>query len=615
MHDDPLASQPGEDAGVRPPTANHLRQHRRNHRDLTTPRTPFGDKRAQAIPPMSRPVGKRGQGFAVEEKHQPVFRRGLAPRESHSATIFAAHSSVCGGIGLTALATLSKMLRAPTSDRRSRRLSLPSERVRRASRGARQRDEGDRHRRRCYLSQWAKERASREAVVTESAGRVLVVDDDAAVGEVLIALLERAGHRAWHVRSAGSALESIDRHGAEVVISDIRMPEMDGMELLGKILDRWPDLPVVMLTAHGSVPLAVEAMRAGAADFMLKPFDRDEILFVVRKALEAARGRLDAPPALTLRAGPFVTQSPNMRPVLDLLARAARSNATVLIQGETGTGKEVAARAIHETSGRRAKPFVAVHCAALPDSLLESELFGYEKGAFTGAAGRKPGRIEIAQGGTVLLDEIGDVTPQVQVKLLRVLQERSFERLGGTETVKADVRFVAATHRDLEAMVRAGTFREDLFYRLNVVPIVIPPLRARPEDIEPLALKFLATLASANGRPRMRFEPQALARLREPSWPGNVRQLQNFIERLVVLSDGDTVRLEDVERETARGQGPLQLPPAAPGETLDGQRRAAEATALRAALDRAGGNRLVAARLLGISRRTLYYKLSAHGIG
>jgi two-component system response regulator AtoC len=448
----------------------------------------------------------------------------------------------------------------------------------------------------------------------------LVVDDDLAVGEVLVASLERAGWHAWHVQSAESALDAIDRVGAEVVISDVRMPGMGGLELLAKVIERWPDLPVVMLTAHGSVPMAVEAMRAGAADFILKPFDRDEVLFVVRKALEAVRACADEPPALTVRAGPFVTRSPVMREVVGLLGRAARSTATVLLRGETGTGKEVAARAIHAMSARSAKPFVAVHCAALPDALLESELFGYEKGAFTGAAVRKPGRIELAQGGTLLLDEIGDVTPQVQVKLLRLLQERAFERLGGTETLKADVRFVAATHRDLEAMVAAGTFREDLFYRLNVVPVVMPPLRARPEDIESMAQQFLETLGAANGRQGVRFDGPALARLRDLRWPGNVRQLQNFVERLVVLSDDATIRGGDVEREIARGQAPAPaVDPRAAGssadETLDGQRRATEAAALRAALDRAGGNRLAAARILGISRRTLYYKLSAHGIG
>jgi DNA-binding NtrC family response regulator len=266
-------------------------------------------------------------------------------------------------------------------------------------------------------------------------------------------------------------------------------------------------------------------------------------------------------------------------------------------------------------SPRRTGPFVAVHCAALPEALLESELFGYEKGAFTGATCRKPGRLELAAGGTMLLDEIGDVPLQTQVKLLRVLQERKFERLGGTQTLDADVRFVAATHQDLEALVAAKKFREDLFYRLNVVPVTIPPLRARPEDVEGLARGFTTTLGKANGKPGARLEPAALERLRRESWPGNVRQLQNFIERVIVLSDGEVIGLADVERELARA--PMAAAPPEQGQavTLDAHRREAERDALRSAIERAGGNRALAARILGISRRSLYYKLAEHGLG
>jgi len=458
--------------------------------------------------------------------------------------------------------------------------------------------------------------------MSDASGRVLLVDDDPAVGKVLGALLTQAGIRNEHVSSAEAALVALTHKSFDVVVTDLRMPGMGGMELLGQVSERFPDIPVVVLTAHGTVPEAVEAMKKGARDFMLKPFDREEILFVVRKALAGAQAPMPSSPAT--RGAGFIGESPGMRQVYALLQRAAAGNATVLIRGESGTGKELAARALHEQSPRKAGPFVKLNCAALPETLLESELFGYEKGAFTGAASRKPGRVELAQGGTLFLDEIGDISQAVQVKLLRVLQEREFERLGGTQTIKADVRFVAATHRPLEQRVKEGLFREDLFYRLNVVPVWLPPLRERPEDIEPLALHFATTLGEANGKPEARLEPQAMALLREQPWPGNVRQLQNFVERLVVLSDGPLLTAADVQRELSRSPG-LDAPAPAPtsgavpasgvgGETLDARRKEAEKEALRAALQRAGDNRTLAARLLGISRRTLYNKLEEHGL-
>jgi two-component system response regulator AtoC len=318
-----------------------------------------------------------------------------------------------------------------------------------------------------------------------------------------------------------------------------------------------------------------------------------------------------------------------MAEVEALLARAAASPATVLLRGESGTGKELAAQAVHEGSPRKTGPLVKLHCAALPESLLESELFGHEKGAFTGAVQRKPGRVELAHGGTLFLDEIGELPLSVQVKLLRVLQEKTFERLGGTQTQSVDVRFVAATHRPLEEMVARGEFREDLFYRLNVVPVWLPPLRARPEDIAPLARHFLALHAKANGRSAMSLAPDAVALLEAQPWPGNVRQLQNFLERLVVLSDGPVLEAADLERELARQPGlapPAPPPPALPlapaaarpeagGSTLEAQRRDTERGALEDALRRAGNNRTLAARLLGVSRRTLYNKLEEHGLG
>ena len=454
--------------------------------------------------------------------------------------------------------------------------------------------------------------------MTEPTGTVLVVDDDAAVGTVLVALLAQAGLAAIHVPAGDAALRTLAQKPIDVVLTDLRMPGMDGMNLLATVVARWPDVPVVVLTAHGTVPLAVQAMRAGAADFLLKPFDREEIVFVVRKAMHAVRhadGKTGVAPMGRVAS---VGESPAMREALALLARAANSTATVLIRGESGTGKELAARAIHDQSPRRGGPFVVVHCAALPDSLLESELFGHEKGAFTGAVCRRPGRIELADRGTLFLDEIGDVPLATQVKLLRVLQERTFDRVGGTQSVKVDVRFVAATHQDLDAMVRAKTFREDLYYRLNVIPVVMPPLRERPEDIPPLVARFVTTFAEANGKSSMRFEVAAVERLGRESWPGNVRQLQNFIERLVVLTDGPAITAADVDRELARSAAisPIEAAgaPHAPPSTLVDRRRTAEREALREALERSGGNRTLAARVLGVSRRTLYNMIAQHGL-
>ncbi len=333
-----------------------------------------------------------------------------------------------------------------------------------------------------------------------------------------------------------------------------------------------------------------------------------------------------------------------MQQVAELVRRAAPGSATVVLRGESGTGKDVAAHAIHEQSPRRDGPFVKVHCAGLPDTLLESELFGYEKGAFTGAVSRKPGRVELAQNGTLFLDEIGDITLSMQVKLLRLLQDRAYERLGGSATLEADVRFVAATHRDLERMIERGEFREDLFYRLNVVTIWLPSLRARRDDIEPLANAFCERFARANHKPSMRLSPEALEHLRVQRWPGNVRQLQNFIERLVVLCDGPSIGIEDVERElTDRGPFSTQTlgkqatpaeepsgestvaPPISPHGAQAGDSealpsladhlRAAERAALERTLAHTRGNRSLAARILGIGRTTLYNKLVEHGLG
>jgi two-component system response regulator AtoC len=448
-------------------------------------------------------------------------------------------------------------------------------------------------------------------MTSDGTGEVLVVDDDPAVSKVLAALLAQAGITCRQVPDAPGALEALRARPVDVVLTDLRMPGPSGVDLLEAIVARWPEVPVILLTAHGNVGVAVEAMKKGAADFLLKPFDREEILFTVRKHLAAARHQ-DRPPRSEVAMGAVASTSHQMHEVDDLVRRAALGNASVLIRGESGTGKELAARAIHDAGPRRSAPFVKIHCAALPDTLIESELFGYEKGAFTGAASRKPGRVELAEGGTLFLDEIGDITPLIQVKLLRLLQDREFERLGSTQTLKTNARFVAATHQPLEELIKNKQFREDLFYRLNVLPIWIPPLRERPDDIEPLAVEFCRKFGVANGRGELDVTPQALDLLRAQRWPGNVRQLQNFMERLVVLSDGDRLTAADVERELVRQErlGGVTVP----GTTLESSRREAEKEALRSALARSKNNRSMAARLLGISRRTLYHKLDEHGL-
>jgi DNA-binding NtrC family response regulator len=461
--------------------------------------------------------------------------------------------------------------------------------------------------------------------MADSKPEVLLVDDDPAVAKVLAALLGQEGILAHEVRSGAEALAFLESRPADVVVTDLRMPGMDGMELLGRVTGAWPEIPVIMLTAHGTVPLAVEAMKRGASDFMQKPFEREEVLFVVKKALAGAKRRAEEAPAAAQGASGLLGGSPAMREVAALIEKAAPGTSTVLIRGESGTGKELVARAIHERSPRKSKALVKVNCGALPENLLESELFGYEKGAFTGAAQRKPGRVELAHQGTLFLDEIGDIPLSMQVKLLRVLQEREFERVGGTETIKVDVRFVAATHRNLEAMVEKGEFREDLYYRLRVVPLSVPPLRERREDIDLLAQHFARVFRVANAKPELDLDQAALELLGQQSWPGNVRQLENFIERLVVLSDGPHIGATDIQRELGR-EPSVQRSRAVEVKAVDERamagdeaslgthRREAEKEAIRTALHKAGDNRTVAARILGVSRRTLYNKLDEYDI-
>ncbi len=473
---------------------------------------------------------------------------------------------------------------------------------------------------------------------------VLVVEPNAATGAELCQLLLAGGLRSSLCGSGAEALARLEREPANVVVTELTLPDMTGLELLAALERAWPGLPVVMLASNASVAEAVGAVRAGASDFLQKPLEREEILFVLNKALTAVGRQAEQPPPPSSheRVG-ILGDSPTMRQVYATLERAAQGTATVLVRGESGTGKELAARAIHDASPRASEPFVKIDCASLPENLLESELFGYEKGAFTGACARKLGRAELADKGTLFLDEIGELTLALQAKLLRLLQDRQIERLGGTKTIKVDVRVVAATHRDLESMVERQQFRLDLFYRLNVVPLWLPPLRARREDIDILVQHFCRSLGLANGKPHISFDKEAIKALRGQRWPGNVRQLQNFVERLVVLSPGPVIREEDVRGELSRQvrfatqpgtsahlRSRLAPPSSdagggANGGTeasgapsailpLDLEVRTAEKRALERALSFAKQNRSLAARLLGVSRSTLYAKLEEYGL-
>jgi two-component system, NtrC family, response regulator AtoC len=465
--------------------------------------------------------------------------------------------------------------------------------------------------------------------------RILVVDDDQDIGMVLESQLAQAGYDALHVASGAAALEELERRPQDAVITDLRMPGMDGMELLTEIKRRWPELPVVMLTAYGTVELAVEAMRLGAAEFLHKPFEDNEITYVLNKVLRCAR--LAPPPSLLADCG-IIAESAPMKEVERLISRAADSSATVLVQGESGTGKELVVEAIHRASARADQPLIKVHCAAVPEELIEASLFGHDKGAFSGAVGAKPGSLELADGGTLFLDEIGDVPLGIQVKLLRVLAGQEFTRLGGIRPLKVDVRFVTATHRDLTAMVSEGTFREDLFFRLNVLRIDLPPLRDRGEDVAVLAEHFRVEAGRADGRQAPRLEPAGLDLLRAHAWRGNVRELQNVIERLVLYTDGPLITATDVARQLAQvpvfPSEPLPIPEApemiAPQEvdpavmdqllnveatsTLGAWTAAAEKWFLVQALQRCGDNKTRAAKVVGVSRRAFYNKLERHGL-
>ncbi|MCA9627676.1 MAG: sigma-54-dependent Fis family transcriptional regulator [Myxococcales bacterium] len=438
--------------------------------------------------------------------------------------------------------------------------------------------------------------------------RILVVDDEEGLREFLVEALELSGHDVTPAETAEQALARAGNSHFHVVISDLRLPGKSGLDLLRQLRQDAPDTQVVMLTAHASVESAVDAMRLGAFDYLEKPIGSPaELRLVVDRALEK-RGLLAAKEQ-ALRAQDSVEAlsygAESMQPVVAAAERVARTDATVLLLGESGTGKEVLARSIHQQSARRDAPFVAINCAALSSHLLESELFGHEKGAFTGAHARRQGRIELAEGGTFFLDEIGELEPTLQAKLLRVLQDRRFERVGGSRTLAADVRWIAATNRDLRTAMAEGAFREDLYHRLAVFPIRLPPLRERREDIVPLAESLTKRLAGELGRPAPALSEPIKRYLQEAAWPGNIRELRNVLERALILCDGNEVEKSHLWLEPVTSG--KSEPPDLARPLVDIEREA-----IAQALARCGGNRKAASEMLGIGLRTLYDKLKRY---
>jgi len=455
--------------------------------------------------------------------------------------------------------------------------------------------------------------------VPETRGRLLIVDDEEPQRLMLDSILGRAGFDVATASDGAEALARLADGPFDLLLTDQRMPKMDGLELLEQARRIDPGLPVVLMTAYGTVSTAVEAMKRGASDYLTKPFERDELLLVIDKALRQRRledevATLRGALKDRYRLDNIIGASTGMQEVFSLIERVSYTDVPVLISGESGTGKELVARAIHQRSGRSGGSFVALNCAAVPETLLESEFFGHERGAFTGALRSHPGRFEQAQGGTLFLDEIGSMRVDLQAKLLRAVQEREVQRLGSTRTRQVDVRILAATAEDLEQSIRDRTFREDLYYRLNVVPIHLPPLRDRTGDIPLLVDHFLVGAAGKFGRDQVSVSPEVLEQLQRHSWPGNVRELENCIERMVVLARGQRVTAEDLPpnlrkgTEAGGGAGGFELP--ANGVRLDEVERELILQALR----RSRGSLGRAARLLGISYKTLQYRVRKYGL-
>jgi two-component system response regulator AtoC len=465
--------------------------------------------------------------------------------------------------------------------------------------------------------------------MTDPTATILVVDDDRTIRRNLVRLLESEGYRALEAGDGEEALAWIHARNPDAVLLDLKMPGRDGLEVLGALGPALADLPVIVVTAFGGSSAAIEAMRRGAYDYLTKPFDLDEVLLTLRRALRqralafevralrartSEEGASEAPDEPAQVEPELIGQSPSMRAVFKAIGLAAASDAAVLIVGESGTGKELVAAALHRHSARSAGPLIRVNCGALPEGLVESELFGHERGAFTGADRQKPGRFERADGGTIFLDEVGELPLPAQAKILRVLQQHEFERVGGIETLHTDARVISATHRDLSREVAAGRFREDLYYRLNVARIVIPPLRDHPEDIAPLADHLLRRLERRHGWGVLSLSPEALSALQERTWPGNVRQLENVLARAAIAARGRTILPEHLDADESAD--PAVPSAGGPAESLP--LRALLAVVERRAIQRAllacGGNRTRTAERLGISRRQLFDKIREYDL-
>lgn len=447
---------------------------------------------------------------------------------------------------------------------------------------------------------------------------ILIIDDEAAQREILKGFLDKRGFRTFTASSGNEGLAFIDKEQIDIILSDYKMPDKTGIEVLEEAKRINPEISFVLMTAYGTIENAVKAMRLGAYDYLSKPVDLDELELLIEKIIENKNLKseisfLKQQLQEKFKIDSFISSSPKMQEVLSVAARAAESKATVLITGESGSGKEVLAKSIHYISSRKDKPFVAVNVPALPETLLESELFGHEKGAFTGADKARIGRFELANKGTIFLDEIGDIPMNLQVKLLRVLQEHKIERLGSNESIEIDVRVIAATHQNLEQKIKDGTFREDLFYRLNVISIHIPPLRERKEDVMPLIEHFIKKYAEENGKPKIEISKEAVDYLMKYNYPGNVRELENIIERAVVLSRQNIITVNDLP-SNVKGFKTETDPILDENKTLNEQVEALEKKLIYDALMRANGNQSLAGRMLGITERNLRYKMQKYGI-